>query len=230
MVLKRLGQRLRILAASYLQELRDREHLYPETTTALQKLQESVAKGFGEACASSAKRRGATGALKKRRRGPEEQGDRHRLMKKLQWQKRVRERAESELKALKSSAVSGILRKEWIARVFLSQVPVNPRALEAAWRDLSGATGAQATISHTYIRRVRDAQVEILKGMRDTQIGDSVAKAVRAPQAQSPCAIALVHLHDEASLRLRSRLGPRASMPSRSRSSKVQQHIITVHT
>ena len=217
----RLGQRLLHLATSYLNELNDRSSRYPATVAALKQLKEAATSEFGAA---------QTAPRKKRRRGPEEQADRHRLTKKLRWQKQVRDKFESEVKALKASAVGGVLRKEWIARVFLSASPVNPRSLEAGWRDLSDATGAEATISHTYIRRIRDAEVEVIKGMRRAQIGQLVRRAAQAPQARSPCALAVVHLHDEASLRLRSSLGPRSSMPSRSRSSKVQQHVVRVHS
>ena len=41
-------------------------------------------------------------------------------------------------------------------------------------------------------------------------------------------AVVVLHLHDEASLRLRSQLGGAADIPSRSRSSKVQQHVVKV--
>ena len=41
-------------------------------------------------------------------------------------------------------------------------------------------------------------------------------------------AVVVLHLHDEASLRLRSHLGGAADLPSRSRSSKVQQHVVKV--
>ena len=66
--------------------------------------------------------------------------------------------------------------------------------------------------------------------LRQKEIAQMVSRTASAPKAHSPCALALVHLHDEASLRLRSRLGPRSSMPSRSRSSKVQQHVVRVHS
>jgi len=41
-------------------------------------------------------------------------------------------------------------------------------------------------------------------------------------------AVVVLHLHGEASLRLRSHLGGVADLPSRSRSSKVQQHVVKV--
>ena len=41
-------------------------------------------------------------------------------------------------------------------------------------------------------------------------------------------AIVALYLHDEASLRLRSHLGGAAGLPSRSRSSKAQQHVVAI--
>jgi hypothetical protein len=41
-------------------------------------------------------------------------------------------------------------------------------------------------------------------------------------------AVVVLHLHDEASLRLRSHLGGAANLPSRSRSSKVQQRVVNI--
>ena len=43
-----------------------------------------------------------------------------------------------------------------------------------------------------------------------------------------PCAV-LLQIHDEASLRLRSSADTDGSAPSRSRSSKVQQHVTSLH-
>ena len=41
-------------------------------------------------------------------------------------------------------------------------------------------------------------------------------------------AIVALYLHDEASLRVRSHLGGAAGLPSRSRSSKAQQHVVAI--
>ena len=70
----RLGHRIQRLATSYLNDLSDRWSSFPATVAALKKLKEAASSEFGEA---------QRAPQKKRRRGPEEQADRHRLAKKL---------------------------------------------------------------------------------------------------------------------------------------------------
>ena len=70
----RLGHRIQLLATTYLTELNDRSSLFPATVAALKKLKEAASSEFGAA---------QRAPRKKRRRGPEERADRHRLTKKL---------------------------------------------------------------------------------------------------------------------------------------------------
>ena len=102
------------------------------------------------------------------------------------------------------------------------------------------------------------AKLEVLKSMCRREVSIAVAAAVEVSAALAPCSssatfgpvsssaaivpgsfsaavspgqlcVALLHIHDEASLRLRSGADTDLGAPSRSRSSKVHQHCMTIH-
>ena len=149
----------------------------------------------------------------------------------------------------KRSGTTSRLTPEFIAKVALAIPGTNARSFAASWQDLVGV--GVAGCSRPQISRIRDAFVEVVKDMVSSDISkaaaasqvllDSQISAAAAPDCSatwSPaildCApqlhsVALLHIHDEAFLRLRSTLDVGMSGVSRSRSSKVQQHVTSVH-
>ncbi len=91
------------------------------------------------------------------------------------------------------------------------------------------------------INRIKNAFVVVLLRMYNELLGSVVASAAPSVEADPALGqpalgktgirvfgVAVLHVHDEAALRLRSHLGDVPKQASRSRSSKVQQHVVTV--
>ena len=104
----RQADRLMRFATCFLNELNGL--YYPATVACLKQLKEALVSEFGAA---------QTARRKRRRRGPEEQADRHKLTKKLRWQASKRQQLEEEIKTLKTSSHGGVLRMEWLHHLFL---------------------------------------------------------------------------------------------------------------
>ena len=115
-----------------------------------------------------------------------------------------------------------LLQLQWFARVALAQPSVHNKAPVEIVNDLGGAD--TQIVSHTYARRIRDAFVEVLKGLNVEQVTSFAQAAYRkdaiagtagvasSTEAPSRCVpFVLLHLHDEAALRLRSHMGASAS-------------------
>ena len=83
--------------------------------------------------------------------------------------------------------------------------------------DAASATGAVASKAAT------GAAIADAAAATGAVASDAATGAMRRLRA-----VVVLHLHDEASLRLRSHLGGAADLPSRSRPSKVQQHVVKV--
>ena len=81
-------------------------------------------------------------------------------------------------------------------------------------------------VSRTSVGRIRDAFAEVCKDFCRLRVRVAVSSA--SASSKLFC-VALLHIHDEASLRLRSALDALPGLPSRSRSSKVQQHLAVLH-
>ena len=128
---------------------------------------------------------------------------------------------------------------EFLAKVALSMPTTCARGFHSAWTDLVG-TGV-ANCGRTTIAKIRDAFVEEVKRANVLQVALAatrslerraaafapIATAAAAPVFVFPC-VTMLHIHDEASLRLRSSADTDLGAPARSRSSKVQQHSVSV--
>ena len=122
----------------------------------------------------------------------------------------------------------------FLCKVALSKPTSSARAFAATWVDLVG-TG-DSGCSRTTITRARDAFAEVVKDLSKQEVlcaaatsakhYTAQARSTTAPSASKFLCAALLHVHDEASLRLRSSLDTDGAGPSRSRSSKVQQHCL----
>ena len=136
----------------------------------------------------------------------------------------------SKLRTMTGAKDHGALSQEWLLRVILTKPNASARSVEQSFADIVGSD--VRTIGRASLNAVRDAWVELYKPMVLKGGADLVAAcASRAAEVKADFApVYLVHIQDEADIRLRSenaRDGP--AVPSRSRSSKVQQHVLTMH-
>ena len=148
--------------------------------------------------------------------------------------RRFRLRSESladQLRLMSGAKVShGMLSEEWLLRVILAKPNASARSVAQSFADIAGSDFS--TVSRPSINAIRDAWVELYKPMVLKVGADLVAAcARRAAEVNADFApVYLVQIQDEADIRLRSesaRDGP--AVPSRSRSSKVQQSVLTIH-
>ena len=169
--------------------------------------------------------------------------------KQIWYQRKRRQKAEAQLRAFKKTRVDRILSLEWTARIGLAPPQLPARSIKLTLTEVMPAGWAIGTTS---IHRIRDAFCEFWKVLADEALvqfvhrglhnaphtasrGAAAAGAVRSqfPAAAAAigagptCTAILLHVHDEAALRRRSHQVGCAK--SRSRGSKVQQHVCTVH-
>ena len=155
----------------------------------------------------------------------------------LHWARRARQRAEAVVKQLRQAKSGSELygtTSHFLARVALSSPVQSSRAFAQTWQDLVGAGGA--SLGRTTIESIRNAFCVVVKELYEAEVRSAAtraaggaaqpAKGLGAP-GHPPHAVVL-HVHDEASLRLRSAQDASAA-PSRGRSSKVLQHVIWVN-
>ena len=170
------------------------------------------------------------------------------------WQKRRRDKAETELKRLKSShqGYKNRVTPFFKAKIALSVPVVSARGFAQSWKDFFGEDST--CLGRSAIDRIRDAFAEIstemLWGEARLEIAALTAAAAPAAAAVAPDlaaalapappaaagppivhSCALLHIHDEAALRLRSFADAdvQARGPTRSRTSKVQQHALWLY-
>ena len=136
----------------------------------------------------------------------------------------------SKVRTMTGAKDHGRLSQEWLLRVFLTKPNASARSLQQSFGSIVGSD--VTTISRNRLNAIRDAWVELYKPMV-FKVGAAFVEACasRAKDAKASFApVFFVHVQDEADMRLRSesvRDGP--AVPSRSRSSKVQQHVLTMH-
>jgi len=155
--------------------------------------------------------------------------------KQLWYQRKRREKAEAQLRSFKKTRVDRILSLEWTARIAMAPPQLPARSIKLT---LTEVMPAGWTIATTSIHRIRDAFCEFWKVLADEALVQFVHRGLHnAPHTASrgaaaigagpTCTAVLLHVHDEAALRLRSQEVGCAK--SRSRGSKVQQHVCTLH-
>ena len=135
-----------------------------------------------------------------------------------------------QLRRMSGAKEGGQLSQEWLLRIFLAKPNVSARFVEQSFGDIVGSD--VTTVSRFSLNRVRDAWVEMYKPMVLTVGAGLVAQCVHHSTACKAdfTPIYLLQVQDEADIRLRSerdRDGP--AVPSRSRSSKVQQSVLSLH-
>ena len=221
--------------AARVQEFFGRARLqYPRTAEALRLLQEAleaeVVVPAADLAVKREKRRasGATSATEAVATGADR--DRKWYFQARRFKKERDALAEKLRLSSGAKEKGGALSEEWLLRVILSKPNASARSVAQSFADIVGSD--VRTVSRGSINSVRDAWVEFYKPMVLTVAAGLVANSVRlAAEVRADFApIYLVQIQDEADIRLRSehaRDGP--ALPSRSRSSKVQQSVLTIH-
>ncbi|CAK0857217.1 unnamed protein product [Prorocentrum cordatum] len=164
-----------------------------------------------------------------------------------QYALKKKDQAQSALVAERQSKEGNQMRALWIIRCFLSPPTLSQRAL-ADYLGAFPVGGDRAPVGQGFIGRVRDAFAATLKDFQKHELNALCAAALDAREAagqQGPCVVYLVHVHDEAQMRLRSfqtdaNATPGMPLPrgvgvggdafSRSREAKVQNNVIRVAT
>ena len=145
--------------------------------------------------------------------------------------RKERDALKAQLDRASGAKEGNVLTEEWLVRVFLSRPNASARSLEQGFGDIIGSD--VHTVSRPRMNIIRDAWVELYKPMVLSAGASLVASTVGFAKCVRKSAFAplfLVQIQDEADIRLRSahaRDGP--TIPSRSRSSKVQQSVLTIH-
>ena len=145
----------------------------------------------------------------------------------------------AELHTLKSSkSVRGRVSEEWLTRVILAAPNVSGRALADSFHVIVGSD--RNTICRSKIGSIRSAFLEMWKSMVLASARDCIAAQRRVPSiggTRKPAiggraafvSVFMTHVQDEADIRLLSSdPSSRPGLPSRSRTSKVQMHVVTV--
>lgn len=163
---------------------------------------------------------------------------------KLRYQKSKYKDLKRRFDELSKTKAGASLRSQWLARVALSHPQTSALGFSETFKDLicAGVDSKNTGCGRSSITYIRDAFVEILKAKNADAIraaARSLAVHARAEMAShvsrvvSGCSVSrggmvksveLLHIHDEATMRLRSHMAAHEGKPSRSRHTAVQQH------
>ena len=140
--------------------------------------------------------------------------------------RRIAALAEEVKRHTETKTSTGRLTKEWILRVFLASPHASSRAIAQSFHQVVGLDAT--TVGRTSIGKIKAAWVEMFLRMVKSKIRDTVAAHLRScSMAQRPfLPVTLVHVQDEADMRLRSGDARDAKLPTRGRASKVQLHVL----
>ena len=188
------------------------------TCVALQQLKEAVAEDIKDRTLRQLPR------LRPRRSMP--------IVKEVKrWQQRYR-RAEARILKLKTelskhieSKTNNRIDEEWIVRVITCAPHQSARSLADAFALAAGSDANM--ISRPSIRTTKDAWLEMYSIMVVKHIGLKIASHMAASNSNTLVCLHLVHVQDEAELRMLStdsRDGP--TVPRRGRTSKIQLNVL----
>ena len=245
-----LGRRLRYVLSQFRQVAGAALENYPDVQSALVELESSVHEFFPVGARNVGSRRPRPGHP-----GWSFEVQVQRFRHKLQWARRAKRKAEQQVRSMrigKKRKNNNAITPEFLAKVALSLPSTCARSFADSWRDLVGV--GVAGCSRTSITRIRDAFVEVLQDMRAREVKLVIGSAAGAPAsaAKAPGSaaltpgsaaltpgrrsaassrrlhcVAVLHIHDEASLRLRSTADTDTiTARNRSRKSSVQQHVV----
>ena len=220
-----LPWQLRKLVIQVQEELATRKGNYPETTDALTRLESALALEFPPKAKPEAK---ATKRSRMRVMIPTSK-DAKLWKRQLKRKNEKLEQLQTQnAKLLDAKHKGGVISGDWIVRVALANPHASARALEACFRDICGVD--RNVIGRTAMGRIKDAFVEVVKEMHMNQAKKMVANACSAALAANTEFVSLhvIDIFDGADLRLRSVKDREDKVPARSRSSKVQQHVVNI--
>lgn len=220
------GPRLRHCLETFRDCFGGAEGEYPEVLAALVHL---------EACVAEALPPGTRRLKRKRGRPAKQSVDKvRRLQSQLRWARRCKAKAQAALGAMvraKDATKHNRINPRFVAKVALSYPSTCARL---RWR-MAGLGGPRRQRSVSHLHRSHSLCVcgGVQGHVRQAGVaGDRAAcvVAARGAGAHPPLVYAaLLHIHDEGSLRLRSSMEAEPGLPVRSRSSKVQQHVAMLH-
>ena len=141
-------------------------------------------------------------------------------------QKKVKELERQVRSHTETKTLTRCLTTDWILKVMLASPHTSGRSLADSFHLVAGFDGT--TVSRPSIGKIKAAWVEMYLSMVKSKIRDTVAAQLR------PCAngmrtflpVTLVHVQDEADIRLRSGDARETNLPKRGRASKVQCHVM----
>jgi len=147
------------------------------------------------------------------------------LQNRAQHLKKKRAEAERELDKARSEKVSGRIQHIWCVRVGLIDPSIPATTLEQFCTNFPEVE--TKSIGSTYIGSVRNAMVEILKQMSRAAAARAVV-CLPTGFGDESRPVFVPHVHDEASMRLRSYDASLPGRPIRGRSSKIQDNCVSV--
>ena len=225
-----LAYRLASLVLAFHKDFDPEAGRYPATNTALVALESALQTELPP----------WGGGAGKRRRGPPKKvqpanARTVRLLRaRLAYALRSKKILAAELAVATKPKDGSTIRPEWLVKVCLSKPLTSARGYAQAFADLCPGDGV-AGCSRTTITAIKDAFVEVVKNENVKEISSTIAAVaaqarvarISTPAALCVRAVVMLHLQDEADMRLRS-MKTCNDPPSRGRSSKVQQHAVTL--
>ena len=150
---------------------------------------------------------------------------RRQLQNTVQYQKRRRQQAEDMLKMALAGKVSNRIQNIWFIRAGLSDPSIPAVALEQLCA--SFPESETQAIGKTYVGTVRGAFAEVIKQLAKNTLLRLIA-FLPASFGSESSTLFVAHIHDEASMRLRSYDGSLPGRIIRARSSQVQNSCVTM--
>ena len=153
-----------------------------------------------------------------------------RLKKQLLYQRAARRKAEACISDL-DSTLGHRLANIWLLRAGLAPANTPPQKLQEIFSDFG--IKETAHIGRTSISSARDAFCEVAKGFNRGEIVRASYSYAAGKCGASSLPLYLVHIHDEAVLRLRSFLASGTAGSARlgrSTHSKILNHVLQLHT
>jgi len=182
-----LPARLRLLLAKINSEVSTAGR-YPRTEAALKVLADALQLEFPRKPSSRKRRGGDTDAKSKRS-----------YMQCYRLKKQMKELQEENTKLTDSKSIGGRLSQEWIVRVCLACPHASRRALAHSFSMICGVDGN--VVSRPSIGKVKDAFCQMYMRMTLQAANNIMSEHMRGKCFSGVC---LVHVQDEAALRLRS--------------------------
>lgn len=150
------------------------------------------------------------------------------MQKKLQRAKQQKEQLEADLQKYTGKKTGGRIELMWYIRTSFADPSLSLQSLSSFCRDFGILE--TPTISSTRIAHAKDAMVEVIKQLNREILGAAASEQPCLPGSESSEAFIIKHVHDEATMGLRS-YNPDARLAGRiirGKYSKVQNNVVEV--